>query len=528
MKIIKNNFIILAIISLAAFVRFYKISDYMTFLGDEGRDVLVAYNILHGKLTLLGPTSSVGGFFLGPIYYYFISPFLWLFNYDPVGPAVMVGLFGVATVYLIYRIGSIFFNRQVGLISALLYSISPVVIAYSRSSWNPNLLPFFSILIIYFLYKASINNSGKLFFITGLLLGIGIQLHYIITFLGFTVFLYIFFINIFINKSKSYIFLLKKLLSQNLYIFGGFIISISPFLLFEVRHNFLNIQSIYKFIFHSSGTGVSNHFVQTIGNVLFRLFSRLITAFPPPEQVNIATNSYLAFWFYFTIMLIIASLGLFLYQYSKTIQKRNEAFLKMSIILIWGTVGILLFGFYNKPIYDYYFQFMFPLPFFLVGNLIYVIWSKSLIPFNFNKKRFIEKIFALIIFSVLFYLNISGMPFRFLANKQKDQVERIADFVISKTNNKSFNFALISQGNSDHGYRYFFEIINHRPVVIENFQNDLQRHTVTDQLLVICEQSCSPLGSSLWEIAGFGRAEIAEKWDFSVVSIYKLVHYIEK
>lgn len=101
-------------------------------------------------------------------------------------------------------------------------------------------------------------------------------------------------------------------------------------------------------------------------------------------------------------MLIIASLGLFLYQYSKTIQKRNEAFLKMSIILIWGTVGILLFGFYNKPIYDYYFQFMFPLPFFLVGNLIYVIWSKSLIPFNFNKKRFIEKIFALIIFQFYF------------------------------------------------------------------------------------------------------------------------------
>jgi len=45
----------------------------MTFLGDEGRDVLIVYNILHGKLTLLGPTASVGGFFLGPIYYYLVT-----------------------------------------------------------------------------------------------------------------------------------------------------------------------------------------------------------------------------------------------------------------------------------------------------------------------------------------------------------------------------------------------------------------------------------------------------------------------
>jgi hypothetical protein len=36
------------------------------------------------------------------------------------------------------------------------------------------------------------------------------------------------------------------------------------------------------------------------------------------------------------------------------------------------------------------------------------------------------------------------------------------------------------------------------------------------------------LGNSLWEIAGFGRAEIEQKWTVSVVEIYKLVHYKEK
>src|SRR3989338_10426706 len=152
--VLNPNILLILIIALASFLRLYRIQDYMTFLGDEGIDVLVVYNILHGKLTLLCPTASVGGFFLGPIYYYFMAPFLLMFNYNPVGPAVMVALFGIATVYLIYRVGSEFFGKDAGFIAAFLYSISPIVIAYSRSSWNPNLMPFFSLLTLYVLYQA--------------------------------------------------------------------------------------------------------------------------------------------------------------------------------------------------------------------------------------------------------------------------------------------------------------------------------------------------------------------------------------
>lgn len=146
------------ILLVAAFMRLYRIGDYLTFLGDEGRDVLVVYNILHGHFTLLGPTASVGGFFLGPIYYYFMAPFLWLFNYNPVGPAVMVALAGIVTVWLVYFVGQKFFDRTTGLIAAFLFAISPLVIAYSRSSWNPNLMPLTTLLLLFFLYKAVLKK----------------------------------------------------------------------------------------------------------------------------------------------------------------------------------------------------------------------------------------------------------------------------------------------------------------------------------------------------------------------------------
>ena len=187
----KKKILLFFILLGAAFLRLYRVSDYMTFLGDEGRDALVVYNILHGHFTLLGPTSSVGGFFLGPIYYYFMAPFLWLFNYDPVGPALLIGLVGTATVFLVYKVGTEFFGKTVGIIAAGLYAIAPLVIAYSRSSWQPNPMPFFTLLMFYLLYKALLRNNVWLFVLSGLLFGIMMQLHYLSIFVAVIITIYI-------------------------------------------------------------------------------------------------------------------------------------------------------------------------------------------------------------------------------------------------------------------------------------------------------------------------------------------------
>src|SRR3989344_9290809 len=87
----KINILLILILILASFLRLYRISDYMTFLGDEGRDLLEVRKILSGNLVFLGPRSSAADFYYGPIYFYFITPFLWLFRYDPAGPAVFIG-----------------------------------------------------------------------------------------------------------------------------------------------------------------------------------------------------------------------------------------------------------------------------------------------------------------------------------------------------------------------------------------------------------------------------------------------------
>ena len=66
LKTQKIEFYLLLILLLtAAFFRFWQIKDYVVFLGDEGRDMLVAKRmIMDGKVPFLGPTASVGGFYL--------------------------------------------------------------------------------------------------------------------------------------------------------------------------------------------------------------------------------------------------------------------------------------------------------------------------------------------------------------------------------------------------------------------------------------------------------------------------------
>ena len=507
-------FSVIAILILAAFLRLYRIADYMTFLGDEGRDVLKAYDILHGHLTLLGPTSSVGGFFLGPIYYYFMAPFLWLFNYNPVGPAVMVAFFGVATVWLIYKFCSDLFNPKIGLIAAFLYAISPLIISYSRSSWNPNPLPFFSLFILFVLYKGILKNNLKLFFAVGILLGIAMQLHYLSAFLAVVIFVYILLSETLGTRTviqKTILALIRKYLS----IFAGFIIGWSPFLAFEIRHGFLDFKNIFNFIVHSGNTGASANFSHTVYDVFFRLFGRLLVSFPPPEQFFKYNKITLDLWMLTVLLVAILSSLLLLNNLYKSFKTKNENFGKYLLLFVWLFIGIILFGFYKKPIYDYYFSFMFPLPFILIASLIVFIYEKF---------KIFGKVLAITIFIFLFVINIQGLPFRYEPNRQLNQMRTIASFVMTKTDAKPFNFALISGGNSDYAYRYFFTTWNHAPITITHNPKD---GSITDQLFVVCESPlpCQPLGNSLWEIASFGRAEIAGHWKVSVVEVYKLVHY---
>lgn len=493
--------LIILILILAAYLRIYKIENYLTFLGDEGRDVLVVKRmIVDHKFTLLGPTASVGGFFLGPIYYYFMAPFLWAWNLSPVGPAVMVAVFGVATVYLVYLVGLRFFGTVAGLAAASLYAVSPLVIAYSRSSWNPNVVPFFATLLVYLLWLLVQHKRRWTALYIGIVLGIGIQLHYLFLFLFVLVGVW------YCGMHKA--LPIKRTIGLTV---AGVLLGASPFIAFELRHDFANTRTIIKFLLAGDETGFSlGGFFKTLSDVSFRLFSRIMFRMPPTELWNgyadwyITTLSVLSHVARFAVVCFITIVVFFM-------RKKKELFL----LALWVLVPLVLFGFYKRGIYDYYFGIMFAFPFLFFGWLAQSLWKKGVL-----RALVVTAWIALVLF------NWQGRPFIYPPNNQLAQVRTIAQTAFDQTGGEPFNFALITDGNSDHAYRYFFEIWGNPPVVIQNTDVDPDRRSVTKQLIVICETiDCQPLGHPLWEIAGFGRAQMVGSWDAPFVTIHKLVPF---
>jgi len=166
------------LLSIASFFRFFALSEKLVFQGDQGRALLAARDILAGKLTLLGPETSVSGFHLGPFFYYLIAPALWLAGYDPVGPAILTASFGVATVLLLYFYGKRFFSWEAGLFMGLLFALSPHVIWQSRIALEPSPVPFFAVCWLFTITSWGVSKNWRWLALSALSIFLGTQLNF--------------------------------------------------------------------------------------------------------------------------------------------------------------------------------------------------------------------------------------------------------------------------------------------------------------------------------------------------------------
>ncbi|MGI6278905.1 MAG: glycosyltransferase family 39 protein, partial [Patescibacteria group bacterium] len=142
-------FLLLLIVSLG--VRYYRPKALTIFLDDQARDVLVAAQVLkEGRIPFIGPMASIGSLYLGPLFYWLITPFLWLANFDPVGPILLVAFLGWLANIVLFFLLEKYFNLRSAFIGAFLYALSPLIIHNSRFIWNPNPVPLFSLTFLWF------------------------------------------------------------------------------------------------------------------------------------------------------------------------------------------------------------------------------------------------------------------------------------------------------------------------------------------------------------------------------------------
>jgi len=490
-KIFKKHWLLILILVLASFLRLYRISGYMEFLGDQGRDVVIIKDFLqHGNLFFIGPQTSIGNMYLGPWFYYLIAPSLFLSNYNPVGPAIFIAILSIATVFLLYYVGNRWFSRSVGLISAFLFAISPVVIKYSNFIWNPNIMPLFSLLFIFFFFEAFRLKKYHYFLYASLAFVMVMNSHYLgLALLPLTGLFWLYNLVKFIKSKSSE---LKPFIKFTILAALIFVLSLTPQILFDLKHDGQNIKALMTF-FTQRETTVNIKPYKAIPE-LPNIFNQVNTDLLAGRNKTVGL-----------IISIIFFIGLIFIILKKYLRSTTYDLRSFWIVFFWVLSGLIALALYKQHIYAHYFAFLFPAVFLLAGFLI-------------HKFKFIGIPFLILIIIFSFLNN----PFRYQPNNQLQTVNQIADLIVSNSNNQNFNFALLAKQNYDPPYRYVLAIKQAKLVNLPT--------TLADQLFVVCEPfqiECNPINNPEWSVAAFGWAKIDQQWDINGIKIFKLVHNID-
>jgi len=479
-NILTKNWFFLLFLIIGVFLRLYRLEEFITFLGDEGRDAIIIKRIITFEhFPALGPVSSVGQVFLGPFFYYLKAPFLALFKLNPVGLAfgsAFYSTIGLIFVYFILKK----INKNTAYIFLVLATFSWVLIHNARFSWNPNLLPYFSFFTLYFTSLFFEKNLYFPFF-AGMFFSFSTQLHYL-AFLLTPTFLFFILFN-YKKVLKDFFLFLKKIFL----FFTGFIIFYLPLILFEIKNNFLNTKNFIRLF-------TEEKIIQSV-SYFYRFQETLINFF------NFIFNLKINYFFGILIFVFI-----FLYFFAKKFLNRKPL---LHIVFLSFFIYILSFSALNSFRFYHYYNVLY-LNFFIILAIILT---------DFFSLNFLSKLFVLIF--LIFFINQNRLnyPFRHpQGNFQTKIAQKIAQSIIDNNPKLPYQIVPIPSTETDSHIRYYLEIMGKRPLAEGSPQEG-------QELYVLCyEKECDVLNHPQWQIASFKNKKIDKIWKVDRVKIYKIIH----
>lgn len=457
---------ILAVVVIAgAYLRIYNSSETVQFLGDQGRDALIVSRMFkEWDPVFIGPVTSVGNMYLGPLYYYFMLPFLLLSYPSPMGPVWGVIGLSILSIFLTYRWGSKMIGEKGAFIAAWLVAFSATIVEYSRFSWNPNPMPFVMLAMVYATFLAVRKNPWYWVAVLGMF-GVLIQLHYLtLVTAGGAGIVWLFTLW---EKRRD-----RKAISRLALATGVgvcvLLLLLSPLILFDIRHDFLNAQAFSKLFSTEEAfaqTASLGERVRSFRNLLAARSSHvLLSVLFGTDAGNRLTG--------ITATSILLGLAAMIAYVWKTVTKQKRQIL--SILLAYLGISIIGISLYQHEVYDHYILFLIPLVALLYGLLSEWLFEKN--------KLFWVPICALLVWTL--FANLPRMPLvaggMSLAQYEKSASE-IADLLRP---GEEYNIVLLSATGDLYGqnYRYFLSTHPEKEAI------DPERQVEVDTLVIINEE----------------------------------------
>lgn len=513
----KEWFWLSLILITGVFLRFWNLTSWQHFTYDQSRDYITLKRILiDRKFTLVGPTVGiVPGFFLPPLYYYSLLPFIWFLHFHIVGPDIYTAIFGVLSVVVYYFLAKDLFGKLPALFTSFMIAINPYLIQTSRHAWNPNTLFFYLTVFILSFEKYVFGRKRKYLLLAGFSLGwaIGLHLTAVVFFPFFGCLIYREF------KGKS----VDIITFSSIFLF---LVVFLPLALFDFRHGFPISRAGLSYL------KTQGSFTSGDGTFILRLKEAIIDFFKMPvvllsglfQKENMTVRPLIIATFgrvgllsvtglfgkikmFITLMLWLSSFV------CAWLDNKNKESKLIIVFLFFGLLIRLCFP--SSLFYFYYYLAVFPIVFLFIAFLLKKVQGKPLFSF----------IIVLIFFSSI----CSLLPEGIYADPKPESYflpvcEKIAkDFPNDKKVVLAGNIA--DRSRWEHNgleYRYFLEGIYRLPLG----GWEASDYKEADVLYLIDEGELKdPLKLGGMEMEAFKPTKVEQVWEVETgQTVYKLTH----
>lgn len=419
-KFLKNNWILILIISLGFFFRTYQIVERFEFAHDgDLYSWIIKDMVVDGHFRLIGQLTTAPGVFIGPLFYYLLTPFFILFNMDPVGSLIPITVLGMLSIISYYFVFSRLFSKQTGLIAAFLHTtlFSPVVFDRAVVPSTPT-----HIWMIWYFYVVLnlVRGNFKVLPILGILIGLIWHIHVALL----PPLLAIPAAIILARKIPPKVEIIKFI--------AALLIFSLPLIIFELKHNFSQTLSLAGNLLSDQGGSKG---LEKLNLILVYLGRNISRFFLYPQMVPEVT---FRAWFFIILLPVLIFLR-------SGILKTKE----FMVLFFWVAGVIVFYTFSSTIISEYYFTNL-EVIFMMIVSLSL---AKLLNQGKWWQVILIILLVGLLIKNIYFFVNQSFYKKGYLERKEA------ASFISNHAKEQGFPCVAVSyitKPGGNVGFRYFF------------------------------------------------------------------------
>jgi 4-amino-4-deoxy-L-arabinose transferase-like glycosyltransferase len=417
---------IILILGLAFFLRTYKAEELFNYAHDNDLAGWIVKDIIvNHHLRLIGQQTSVTGVFIGSLFYYLQIPFYLIGKMDPFPVVFLTIILGTFSVFSFYFVFSKMFGKKAGLIGAVIYAVSEMIVFTDRE-----IVPTMPVMIwtVWYLYDLYVIYKGKQkigFILFGVLIALVWHINlalYVISPLAIL----------------AWIFSKKKLQWKYFFLGAGILVILSsPLFVFEARHNFQQTRAVVASLMPGRNPT-----------------TQMVTGWTKVSRVMQYVNRNATYIFFPSISGVPASLtvfllvGIFLLLLATKKVSKSMAF----IMVLWQLLYIGFFTVNSLNLSEYYLNGM---------NVIWIAITS--IAFGIlAEKRFLKTVVIIIIgaysiWNIYLIVNSEG--------NQRGYIQRKAIVEYIKEDATAHGYpciaiSYITNPGDALGYRYFFYLDN--------------------------------------------------------------------